>query len=224
MASRLSHELRTPIAVVRSSLENMAYTQTDPNQLTYINRAQDGVQRLAGILSTLTEATRLEQSFDNADKESVNLNALLDGCTQGYRLAYPDKTFALTLPEQTINVEGVPDYLAQLLDKLVANAVEFDDGAAPIMLALSVHADKVTMTVSNTGPLLPSDMRAQLFNSMVSVRPTHHGADKPHLGLGLYIARLIADFHHAQLTAAHRPQQDGVTVSLAWSITQITTP
>lgn len=222
MASRLSHELRTPIAVVRSSLENMAYTQTDPSQLTYINRAQDGVQRLAGILSTLTEATRLEQSFDNADKEPVNLNALLDGCTQGYRLAYPEKTFALTLPEQIITLEGVPDYLAQLLDKLIANAVEFDDGAAPITLALSVHADKVTMTVTNTGPLLPSDMRTQLFHSMVSVRPAHHGADKPHLGLGLYIARLIADFHQAQLTAAHRPQQDGVTLSLTWSITQIT--
>lgn len=222
MASRLSHELRTPIAVVRSSLENMAYTQTDPSQLTYINRAQDGVQRLAGILSTLTEATRLEQSFDNADKEPVNLNALLDGCTQGYRLAYPEKTFALTLPEQIIMLEGVPDYLAQLLDKLIANAVEFDDGAAPITLALSVHADKVTMTVTNTGPLLPSDMRTQLFHSMVSVRPAHHGADKPHLGLGLYIARLIADFHQAQLTAAHRPQQDGVTLSLTWSITQIT--
>lgn len=222
MASRLSHELRTPIAVVRSSLENMAYTQTDPSQLTYINRAQDGVQRLAGILSTLTEATRLEQSFDNADKEPVNLNALLDGCTQGYRLAYPEKTFALTLPEQIITLEGVPDYLAQLLDKLIANAVEFDDGAAPITLALSVHADKVTMTVTNTGPLLPSDMRTQLFHSMVSVRPAHHGTDKPHLGLGLYIARLIADFHQAQLTAAHRPQQDGVTLSLTWSITQIT--
>ncbi|OOE65085.1 proteobacterial dedicated sortase system histidine kinase [Salinivibrio sp. IB868] len=223
MSSRLSHELRTPIAVVRSSLENMAYTQENPDQLTYINRAQDGVHRLAGILSTLTEATRLEQSFDNADKEMVDLNALLEGCAQGYQFAYPDKAFTLSLPHHTVNVLGVPDYLAQLLDKLIANAVEFDNGAAPIALSLSQNAHQVAMTVSNSGPLLPEHMREQLFNSMVSVRPEGHGADKPHLGLGLYIARLIADFHQADLVADNRPQQDGVTLSLIWPNTQLMT-
>ncbi|OOE39782.1 proteobacterial dedicated sortase system histidine kinase [Salinivibrio kushneri] len=220
MSSRLSHELRTPIAVVRSSLENMAYTQENPEHLTYINRAQDGVHRLAGILSTLTEATRLEQSFDNADKETVDLNALLEGCTQGYQFAYPDKTFTLSLPHHTVKVFGVPDYLAQLLDKLIANAVEFDNGTAPIALSLSQNAHQIAMTVSNRGPLLPEHMREQLFNSMVSVRPDGQSADKPHLGLGLYIARLIADFHQAELVAANRPHGDGVTLSLIWPNTQ----
>ncbi|WP_108743150.1 proteobacterial dedicated sortase system histidine kinase [Salinivibrio sp. IB872] len=220
MSSRLSHELRTPIAVVRSSLENMAYTQADPDQLTYINRAQDGVQRLAGILSTLTEATRLEQSFDNADKEPVNLNALIEGCGQGYQLAYPDHRFNITLPVQTVRVFAVPDYLAQLLDKLVSNAVEFDDGATPIDLALSLDPEHITITVSNAGPLLPEHMRDQLFQSMVSVRSESHKSDKPHLGLGLYIARLIADFHQATLVASNRASQDGVTMSLIWPSSQ----
>ncbi len=79
LSSRLSHELRTPVAVVRSSIENLAMHSQDEDSLRYIARAQDGVHRLSTILSSMTEATRIEQSLQGAEKERFPLNELVTG-------------------------------------------------------------------------------------------------------------------------------------------------
>ena len=69
MASRLSHELRTPIAVVRSSLDACACSRSPSEARVYMERAQQGLNRLAHILTRMTEATRLEQSLADAERE-----------------------------------------------------------------------------------------------------------------------------------------------------------
>jgi signal transduction histidine kinase len=68
--------------------------------------------------------------------------------------------------------------------------------------------DGESLTVSNSGPLLPADMAGRLFESMVSGRAGSGG--EPHLGLGLYIVRLIAEFHGGQARAANREDGSGV--------------
>jgi signal transduction histidine kinase len=55
-------------------------------------------------------------------------------------------------------------------------------------------------------------MRARLFESMISVRAAAGAGATPHLGLGLYVARLIAEFHGGAIEAADRPGGDGVIV------------
>jgi signal transduction histidine kinase len=69
------------------------------------------------------------------------------------------------------------------------------------------------LRVDNEGPLLPAGMEARLFDSMVSVRKGEGGA-VPHLGLGLYIVRLIAAFHGGGARAANRPDGRGVVVAV----------
>ena len=89
MASRLSHELRTPLAVVRSSLDNLRLQPLPDDARVYIERAQGGLQRLAEILTRMTEATRLEQSLRDVERERFDLGALVGACVDGYRQAYP---------------------------------------------------------------------------------------------------------------------------------------
>ena len=67
--------------------------------------------------------------------------------------------------------------------------------------------------VINDGPGLSGEMREQLFNSMVSVRDK--GAEDIHLGLGLHIVQLIADFHGAEVDIRNREDQSGVCCSIA---------
>src|SRR5262249_19199481 len=69
LAGRLSHELRTPVAVVRSSLENLHGARTPEETRTYVARAEEGLARLSTILSRMTEASRLEQSLSAAAPE-----------------------------------------------------------------------------------------------------------------------------------------------------------
>jgi len=141
------------------------------------------------------------------------------GCVEGYRVAYPRIAFAVELPRQSLQVEGSPDLAAQLLDKLAENAVDFCRGAEPVRVELAEAAGAAVLSVVNKGRPLPAEFRARLFESMISVREGPQTAT-PHLGLGLYVARLIAEYHGGSIDAANLPAGDGVAVTvripLAW--------
>src|SRR3954465_15413419 len=107
-----------------------------------------------------------------------------------------------------VPLSGAPDLFAQMLDKLAANAVDFAT-ADPVNVSLERSGDTATLRVSNTGPLLPAEMKERLFESMVSVR-SERASHEPHLGLGLYIVRQIAEFHGGKAAATDRPDGSGV--------------
>jgi len=211
MAGRLSHELRTPIAVVRSSLENLKLASTPEETRTYVGRAEQGLSRLNTILQRMSEATRLEQGLRTAERERYDLSVLVRGCVEGYRLAYAATPALLEVPARPLEVTGSADLGAQMLDKLVENAVEFSPPGEAVRIALQHDGTHALLSVENKGPLLPAAMRGRLFQSMVSVREGP-AAGAPHLGLGLYVARLIAEFHGGAIEAADAAGRDGVVL------------
>lgn len=213
MSSRLSHELRTPVTVVRSSLENLSMQDNNEASTIYLERAEEGLNRLNLILTNMSEATRLEQMLQTSEKEKIELSEVVYGCVEGYKIAYPDQEFESDLPKYHIQINSVPEYIAQLLDKLVANAVEFSYQGQPILVYCRKLRDHAVIKVSNAGPFLPEEMKERLFDSMISVRP--QGKQKqPHLGMGLHIARLITEFHGGQISAENRKDREGVIISV----------
>ena len=221
MASRLSHELRTPIAVVRSSLENLKLSLGAEEARVYIDRAEEGLRRLGTILTRMSEASRLEQGLNSVQSERFDLAAVVSGCVEGYRLAYPEQPFELELPQEKAFAQGSPDLAAQLLDKLVANAADFSRAGEPVRVSLALSGDRAEISVENAGPPLPEAMRGKLFESMVSVRGDR-GRDaksaEPHLGLGLYVARLIAEFHGGAISARNLASGGGVAVTASFRL------
>ena len=216
MAGKLSHELRTPVTVVRSSLENLATANSEDERRIFIQRAREGIERLSGLLARMSEATRLEQTLQTEARSRFDLEHVVTGCVQGYQHAHPHQPIELTVqrqvPGQVFIVHGAPDLIAQLLDKLVANARDFCFAGSTIHVRLEAGSAQVTLSVANAGPLLPEVMTSQLFDSMVSMRAAR--SDEPHLGLGLYIVRLIAEFHGGHAHAANRTDVAGVVVSI----------
>ncbi len=199
LASKLSHELRTPLAIVTSSLENLEHEALDDAQRSYTKRARDGADRLRRILSAMSEASRVEELMNNVDTERFALDAAVRSAVGGYRDVYGERQFDLAVAQDAdCAVHGAPELLIQLLDKLVDNAVSFSRPGDTIAIGVSSDDDAVRLDVSNPGPPLPAAMRGQLFDSMVSVRP---GDDATHLGLGLYVARLIAAGHNGRIEA-----------------------
>jgi len=213
MSSRLSHELRTPVTVVRSSLENLSMTEDNKDSRVYLERAEDGIKRLNLILTNMSEATRLEQMLQTSEREKIDLSEVLHGCVEGYKLAYPESKFETDIPHLPIFINGVPEYIAQLLDKLIANAVEFSYPDQPVMIYCRPLRDHVVIKVSNAGPFLPEEMKDRLFDSMISVRPQEK-QKQPHLGMGLRIARLVTDFHGGHIRAENRTDREGVVITV----------
>ena len=98
-------------------------------------------------------------------------------------------------------MNGVPENIAQLIDKVVANAVEFTNNGEAINIVLSKDMGQAKLIIENKGHLLTEKMQGRLFESMVSVREQNQTGEKEtHLGIGLYIARLIAEFHQGHIT------------------------
>jgi two-component system sensor histidine kinase ChvG len=207
LAGRLTHELRTPIAVVRSSLDNLKLQEGEQQGGVYLARAEDGLNRLETILTRMSEATRLEQTVRSGERETFDANKVVAGCVEGYAAAYPQRRFEVQLPDAPLPLTGAPDLFAQMLDKLAANAIDFAT-TDPIEISLERDFNRAVLRFSNTGPRLPAEMKERLFESMVSVR-SERAAHEPHLGLGLYIVRQIAEFHGGTAGAADRPDGSG---------------
>ena len=217
MSSRLSHELRTPVTVVRSSLENLSMVSSQEESVIYIERAEEGIRRLNTILTNMSEATRLEQMLQTSDKERTDLAAVIRGCVEGYQMAYPGTQFELDIISRPIFVNGVAEHIAQLMDKLIANAVEFSFDERPVKVICHSMRDHAIVKVINEGPYLPEEMKGRLFDSMISVRPQEKQR-QPHLGMGLHIARLIAEFHGGQIRADNLSDAEGVAITVIFPL------
>jgi len=157
------------------------------------------------------EASSLETMLGDSQLEQVDLARLVASCVDAYRGAYPAAVFELARPGGAAHAEVVPEAIAQALDKLVANAVDFAVPGTTIRVELVACelADPTggrrpvagwRLSVFNLGQPLPESMGDSLFDSMVSVRDSR-SASSSHLGLGLFLVRLIAEFHGGQVFA-----------------------
>ncbi len=233
LGSRITHEFRTPVAVVQSSLDNLAMQPLPAEARAYMQRAQDGIRRLNLLITRLGEARRVESAIAQSSREAYDLQAVVTGCVEGYRAAYENQVFLCATPQEPVLVRGAPELLAQALDKLIANAVSFARSGTAIRITLTADKQLAHLEVANQGPSLPPGPPDQLFDSMTSIRdeappesaqPVDAGAPpirtplaEPHLGLGLYIVRLVATFHGGSCAARNQSGpngESGVAVTL----------
>lgn len=209
LASKLSHELRTPLAIVTSSLENLEHEDLNETSRGYTARAKDGADRLRRILAAMSEASRVEELMKNAEPETFNFREVVESTVAAYQDIYEGHRITFECDHESVPTSGSPELLIQMLDKLVDNAVSFSDAGDEIGICLSYDAEESRIDVTNPGPPLPERMRSQLFDSMVSMRPHK---DNKHLGLGLYVAKLIADGHYGRIGAENT--ESGVRFSV----------
>ena len=209
LASKLSHELRTPLAIVTSSLENLEHEALNDASAGYTARARDGADRLRRILNAMSEASRVEELMEHVEDETFDLRTVLESTVNAYRDVYGKRQFHLDCELDDAMVRGSPELVIQMLDKLVDNAADFSTDGDAITISLECENSDFVLGIHNPGPPLPERMRSQLFDSMVSVR----SGDDKHLGLGLYVARLIAEGHGGRISAENAV--DGVRFSVA---------
>jgi len=215
LGSKLTHELRTPLAIVASSLENLSAEPSGAQAREYIERARDGAKRLQTTLSAMSEATRVEQSIEQAERVTFDLGALVRDMARAYQQTFAVHRIVARVPEEPCGMRGAPDLIAQMLDKLVDNAADFCPPGGLIDIELHVEPKLHRVIVRNEGPLLPVALADKLFDAMVAARPPERpDGQRPHLGLGLYIVQLVARFHRGRARAANLTDRSGVEFSV----------
>jgi len=212
LAGKLAHEIRTPLTIIRSSLENLESESTSDNAKIYIARAREGSERLGAILSAMGAATKVEEAIAHSERQRFDLAALVRATVAAYGTAFPNRRFAGDVPGEPVHMTGAPELIVQMLDKLVDNAVDFSADGATITIVLRADGEHAEVSVANPGPPLPPEAATRLFESLWQSRAeadTPQGRLRPHFGLGLYIVRLIAEFHGGTARAANLPGDSG---------------
>jgi signal transduction histidine kinase len=222
LASKLSHELQTPLAIVKSSLDNLDHQALHAQAQPYLARARDGAERLGAIVRAMSQASRMERAIASAEGEDFDLTAVVRGCVDGYRPLLAPRELVAELLDASLIMHGAPELIAQALDKLIDNARSFTPEHGWIRVALMRTDDGADIAVANSGPALPPALQDRLFDSLVSLRPSAAQkvtdsvgrADAPHLGLGLYVVRLIAEAHRGAAKACNLADGSGVEFHL----------
>jgi len=199
----LRHEISNPLNKLRTSLELLLEDQPELANDKYIKRIDAGTDQITNITTQLTEAASLESAIQEESLSELDLNKFL----HRYLIGWEPEVHIQAFNETPYIINGDTNRLEQLLDKLLDNACSFCRQDGRVTVRVEQHNRALTVAIENDGPLLSIDNPSHLFAPMVSTRSS---GSTIHLGLGLHIAKLIADKHGASLEARNRPDKTGV--------------
>jgi two-component system sensor histidine kinase ChvG len=213
LADSLAHELRTPVSMVQSSLENLEAAKAS-EQPVYLERAGQGARRLRRIVQAMSQASRLEESLQREPRRPMDLARLVRDYCDVRNAALPLHRLHAELDAGLrAPIEGAEDLLAQLLDKIVDNAVDFTPDHGRITLGVHAEDGGWLLWIENEGVPIDPEQASAAFDSMVTFRTSKRRDDgAPHLGLGLYVARCIVQFHEGRIWA--QPTDRGTRVEV----------
>lgn len=211
----LRHELHNPMNRLSMSL-SLLEQDVDHKQVRYSKHA---LEQLKQIISSLSEANSIEESLSMQEPEPFAIQEMLKHYLENIVTLNPEHKFRtqLNIPEET-QVVGDGFMIEQLMDKLISNAKDFDDGKEPITISVVLNGqNEVEILVQNTGKPLPQTIEKQIFDGMTSIRETN-ADNQAHLGLGLYIVKLIADFHNGKAEAFNYMDLNGKPIGVVVKI------
>ena len=217
----LRHELSNPLNTISTSLELLLTDPDSGQQQRLIGSAQRGVSKLEKTIQSITEAVSLEDALKQEAVAQIDLNALLQSYTERCQLVYPAYRFEFRSSVQRVQLLGSDLRLEQLLDKLIDNAMDFTPperrADSPIILRLSAtyagtsaETASIELEVSNCGSI-DAAQTEQLFELFSGNRNDGSGN---HLGLGLYVVKLIAQAQGGRATIQNR--EGRVVVRICW--------
>ena len=211
MPRTLRHEINNPLNTLSTSLQNLEAETSEPARTRYLDSAQRAVMRINEIVQNLADAASLEDALEADELEVIDLHSLIDNYIANCHISHPDRQFEYWGTRNQILCRVSDLRIEQLLDKLIDNAVDFSETGSTINIDLNTDKDNLSLSITNQGPSVPEDRLVSIFDSLVSIRSKEA---RLHIGMGLYVVRVIAEHHGGSVSAINLPDGNGVTVSV----------
>lgn len=190
------------MVAIGTSLDMMQGSEASADRARYVERARRSLGRMGRLVSSATEATSLEAALVFEAHGVVDFSTVVEDRVVSFRQTFEQHHFATNI-DSGISIDGSEDRLAQMLDKLLSNAVEHAAEGGEIRVALRSEGQEAILTIENDGDPLPANGE-ELFNAFVSV-----GKESRNLGLGLFITRVIAESLSGRVVAEDLPGHTG---------------
>jgi len=200
-----SHELRTPTTILRTEADvTLAQThRSEEDYRTSIAVMRDAAQRLGRIVDDLFLLVRTDAGHLVPRRDALYLEDIVDSATRGVRPVAAQRGVHVELRELVeAPFEGDADQLGRLLLNLLDNAIKHSPEGGTVDVALTRGSGAVAISVVDQGEGIPADARARVFERFFRVddaRSDGERASIPGAGLGLAIARRIAELHGGRL-------------------------
>jgi two-component system sensor histidine kinase ChvG len=207
-AADVTHELKNPLASLRSAVDSLERTKDPKVQAQLLDIVRHDVNRLDRLIVEIAETSRVDAELSRARFEPVDVGALVAAMLPGWEIRADGEVWVEVDVADAGGavVAGDESRLARLLDNLVDNAMSFSPAGGRVRVGVAREGN-VIVTVEDDGPGVPPERREAIFTRFHSLRPEEEFGR--HSGLGLAIARAIAEGHGGSLKVANR--RDGLS-------------
>jgi signal transduction histidine kinase len=212
----LGHDLRNPLgSVVMGASFLMQAPDIAPRYALTATRMFSSAKRMSSLVNDLIDFTR--SHLGAGIPVSVRHGDLAVVCRQvaeELRTFHPERQIELSTPP-TLTAVFDDGRIAQMLSNLVGNAIQYGIAEAPVTVDLHLNGGEMIIVVTNRGPVIPVDRIAGVFDPLVRAAQSSgaDAAEHTSLGIGLYIAREIAQAHGGRIVAESN-EADGTTFTV----------
>lgn len=205
----LGHDLRNPLgALVMGSNAIMQALDIPPRYVQIATRMFRSADRMNRLVHDLIDFTRTHLGGSIPIKTvRGDLSVVCEQVTSELRTAHPGRLIEFEAPPSLMGNFDV-DRIAQMLSNLLANALKYGSTGHPVTVHLTDSSDSMSIQVNNQGPLIPADKIATIFEPLVRLTSAHDPiSEGTSLGIGLFVAREIAEAHGGEISVTSTPAQ-----------------
>jgi two-component system sensor histidine kinase ChvG len=208
-ASDVAHELKNPLASIRTATEMLSEVREPEQRLRFLAVVLEEVARMEHQLSELAEITRIDARLEGEEQVAVPLNGLLGQVAERFRMRESGRVrFIVEQSEEIVTVRASPARLTEVFENILDNAASFSPAGGAVRVGLARSGDgAAVVSVSDEGPGIPETHRARIFDRFFSYRPDAGGdRDRLHTGLGLAIVKTIVEGYGGSVAAANNSE------------------
>ncbi|HZY44270.1 MAG TPA: ATP-binding protein, partial [Anaerolineae bacterium] len=205
--SVISHELKTPVALIKGYAGTLRREDARWNQKTVRDSAgviEEEADRLTQLIDNLLDASRLQAGALKLNVGDVALNQLAAHVVEKLQVQAPSHQLAIDFPADFPSVPADADRIEQVLNNLINNAVKYSTAGTSIRVSGRVQPREVIITVADQGVGIPPEEQAHIFDQFYRVdnaltRRTQGS------GLGLYLTKAVVEAHHGRIWLESTP-------------------
>jgi signal transduction histidine kinase len=218
--SLVSHELRSPMAAVigaARTLQDRWRMLSAAQRESFLALIGDETTRLAELVADVLDTSRIEAGTFSYRFDEVDLGRVVDEAVETAVLAQQEVPVVASVRGTLPPIRGDRARLRQVLGNLIENAVKYSPEGGEVRVSAAASNGAVRISVRDTGPGIPRDQQARIFEKFG--RGDVEGGSKPGSGLGLFIARSIAEAHGGSLDVSSGPEP-GSTFTLSVPVSE----
>jgi signal transduction histidine kinase len=215
----VSHELRNPLGPIANSLHVLEHVPPvgAPQQREALSVIERQVAQLKRLVNDLLDVTRLGHNQLRLQTKLLDLREVVSGTANDHRSAFARRgiEFALALPDVPVPVEGDVARLSQILSNLLQNAAKFTDPGGKVEVVLEKRGAQAVLCVRDNGIGIPPEALYRVFEPFTQLPAQATAGGSGGLGLGLAVARSLAELHRGHLEALSNGAGTGTQFTLS---------